>query len=147
MFECLKSYVTENGFIFPQKTLSCINNEIKWRDEFNGEFFFSHGKTNPCGVDIGVYGSKTIEQTNKISDKSENILLVEETIDDAVFVVIKIYNANTELGQLETPSDLVTILDKVKDIRSINIVFPGDFNATFDISLESLGGNSCLKTK
>ena len=147
MFECLKSYVTENGFIFPQKTHSCINNEINWRDEFNGEFFFSHGKTNPCGVAIGLYGSKTIEQTNKISDKSENILLVEETIDDAVFVVIKIYNANTELGQLETPSDLVSILDKVKDIRSINIVFPGDFNGIFDISLESLGGNPCLKKK
>ena len=29
----------------------------------------------------GFYGSKAIEQTNKISDKSRRILLVEATID------------------------------------------------------------------
>ena len=69
LFKYLKSYVTGNGFIFVQETRSCINDEIKWRDEFNGELFFSHGKTNSCGVDIGFYGSKTIEQINKISDK------------------------------------------------------------------------------
>ena len=65
LFEYLKSYVTVNGFIFLQETHSCINDEVKWRDEFNGELFFSHEKTNSCGVAIGIYGSKTIEQTNK----------------------------------------------------------------------------------
>ena len=82
LFKYLKSYVTGNGFIFVQETHSCINDEIKWRDEFNGELFFSHGKTNSCGVAIGFYGSKTIEQINKISDKSERMLLVEARIDD-----------------------------------------------------------------
>ena len=46
-----------------------INDEIKWRDEFNGELFFFHRKTNSCGVAIDFYGSKTVEQINKISDK------------------------------------------------------------------------------
>ena len=132
----MKSYVATNGFIFLQETYSCINVEIKWREEFNGELFFSHGKTNSCGVAIGFCGSKTVEQTNKI-DKSGRNLLVETTIDAAVFVLINIYNANTELEQLETLSDLVSILDKVKNIQNKNIVLGGDFNAIFDISLES----------
>ena len=68
-FEYLKSHVTENGFIFLQETHSCVNDEIRWRDEFNGELFFSYGKTNSCGIAIGFYGSKTIEPTNKISVK------------------------------------------------------------------------------
>ena len=109
--------------------------------------FFSHGKTNSCGVAIGFYGSKTIEQINKISDKSGRILLVEATIDDTVFVLINIYNANTEFEQLESLSDLVSIIDKVKDIQSKNIVLGGDFNVIFDISLESLAGKPCLKKK
>ena len=133
----MKSYVATNGFIFLQETHSCINVEIKWREEFNGELFFSHGKTNSCGVAIGFYGSKTVEQTNKISDKSGRILLVETTIDAAVFVLINIYNANTELEQLETLSDLVSTLDKVKNIQNKNIVLGGDFNAIFESSLES----------
>ena len=97
MFEYLKSYVTANGFIFVQEMHSCINDEIKWRDEINGELFFSHRKINSCVVAIGFYGSKTIEQINKISDKSGRIILAEATIDDTVFVLINIYNANTEL--------------------------------------------------
>ena len=145
LFEYLKSYVTGNGFIFLQETHSCINDEIKWRDEFNGELFFSHGKTNSCGVAIGFYGSKTIEQIKKISDKSGRILLAEAIIDDTVFVLINIYNTNTESEQLKTLSDLVSIIDKVKDFQSKNIVLGGDFNFIFDISLESLGGNPCLK--
>ena len=60
---------------------------------------------------------------------------------DTVFVLINIYNANTESEQLETLSDLVSILDKVKDIQSKNIILGGDFNVTVDISLESLGGS------
>ena len=145
LFEYLKSYVTGNGFIFLQETHSCINDEIKWRDEFNGELFFSHGKTNSCGVAIGFYGSKTIEQINKISDKSGRILLVEATIDDTVFVLINIYNVNTESEQLETLSELVSIIGKAKDNQSKNIVLGGNFNVIFDFSLERLGGNPCLK--
>ena len=56
-------YVAANGFIFLQETHSCINDEIRWRDEFNGELFFFHGKKKTCGVAIDFYGPKTIEQT------------------------------------------------------------------------------------
>ena len=142
LFEYLKSYwkwvyFSSGNVLF----------EIMWRDEFNGELFFCHGKTNSYGVAIGFYGSKTIEQINKISDKSGRILLVEETVDDIVFVLINIYKDNTESEQLESLLDLVSIIDKVKDIQSKNIVLGGDFNVIFDISLESLGRNPCLKKK
>ena len=115
LFEYLKSCVTVNGFIFLQETHSCINDKIKWRDEFNGELFFSHGKANSYGVVIGFYGSKIF------------------------ILLINIYNANTEFEQLGTLSDLVSILDKVKDSQSKNIVLGGDSNVTFDICLERLG--------
>ena len=110
----MKSYVTANQFIFLQETHSCINYEIKWRDKFNGEFFFSYGKTNSCEVATGFCGSQTIKQANKISDKSGRTLLVKATNDEKVFVLINIYNVNTELEQIETLSDLVSILGKVK---------------------------------
>ena len=64
-----------------------------------------------------------------------------------VFVLINIYNADTESEQLEILSDLVSIIDKVNDIQSKNIVLGGDFNVIFDISLASLGENPCLKKK
>ena len=63
-----------------------------------------------------MYKFKIIEQTNKISDKSERTLLVEATVNDTVLLLISNLKANTEFEQLETLSDLVSILDKVKDI-------------------------------
>ena len=95
MFEYLKTYVTVNGFLFLQEKHCCINDEIKRRDEFNGELFFSHGKVNSCEAAIVFYGSKAIEQINKISEKSGRILLVGATIDGTLFVLINIYNSNT----------------------------------------------------
>ena len=59
-----------------------------------------------------------MKQTNKKSDKSGRILLVEATIDDTVFVLINIYNANTEFEQLESLSDLVSIIDKKKILKA-----------------------------
>ena len=80
---------------------SCINDEIKSGDEFNGELFFSYERNKLIWGSKNFYGSKTIEQTNKISNKLERILLTEATIDDTVFILINIYNANTKLEQLE----------------------------------------------
>ena len=40
------------------------------------------------------------------------------TINDKIFVLINIYNINTEFEQTDTLSDLVSILDKVKDIQN-----------------------------
>ena len=81
LFEYLRSYVTANRFIFLKETHSCINNAIRWSDKFNGELFLSYGKTNSC-----FYGSTTITQINKISDKSGRVLLVETTVDETIFV-------------------------------------------------------------
>ena len=63
------------------------------------KLFFFHRKTN-CGVAIGFYGFKAIEQTNK---KSGRIFLVEATIDAIVLLLINIYNANTELETTRKP--------------------------------------------
>ena len=49
-----------------------------------------------------------------------------------MFVLINIYKTNTEFEQLETLSDLVIIIDKVKDIQSKNVGLGGDFNVIFD---------------
>ena len=115
MFEYLTSYVNANGFNFLQVTQSCINNEIGWRDEFKKELFFSRGEKNSCGV-IGWYKFKIIEQTNKISDKPERTLLVEATVNDTILLLINNLKANTQFEQIETLSDLVSTLNKVKDI-------------------------------
>ena len=73
-------------------------------------FFFSQGKTDSYGILIGYYGTKKLEIINNKYDNSERILLVEINIDNNLFVLINIYNANNKPDQLKTLPDLGEIL-------------------------------------
>ena len=117
IFEYLKNYVTSNGFIFLQETHSSVKDEKLWNDEFEGQLFFSHGKTNSCGVAIGFVGTKALNILNIKRDNLGRILVIEVKIDDSVFVLINIYNVNTQPEQLYTLNDLVNILETLKILK------------------------------
>ena len=82
IFEYLKNYVTSNGFIFLQETHSSVKDEKLWNDEFEGQLFFSHGKTNSCGVAIGFVGTKALNILNIKRDNLGRILVIEVKIDE-----------------------------------------------------------------
>ena len=52
-----KDKIVSNGFLFIQETHSTVNDEIKCKDDFKGEVFYSQGKFNSCGVLICFIGS------------------------------------------------------------------------------------------
>ena len=70
----------------------------------------------------------------------------EVKIDNSVFVLINIYNANTESEQLHTLNYLINILETFKDIQDKSAVLGGDFNVIFNPSLDSEGGKPVIKT-
>ena len=145
IFEYLKNYVTSNGVIFLQETHSSVKDEKLWNDEFERQLFFSHCKTNSCGVAIGFVGAKALNILNITRDNLGSILVIEVKIDDSVFVHINIYNANTESEQLHTLNDLVNILETIEDIQNESVVLGCDFNVILNPSLDSEGGKPALK--
>ena len=80
--------ITPNGFIFLQETHSSVDDEKRWCDELNDNLYFSHRKTNSCGVAIGYVGSKSFVLTNQTTDKNGCLLLIEIIVDDINFVLI-----------------------------------------------------------
>ena len=46
LFEYLKNNINNNGFLFLQETHSSLKEERKWKYNFQGPLFFSHGKSN-----------------------------------------------------------------------------------------------------
>ena len=60
LIKYFKDKIASNGFLFLQETHSTIVDEIKWKDDFKGEVFYSHGKSNSCGVLICFIGSKKL---------------------------------------------------------------------------------------
>ena len=70
LFENLKNNINDNGFIFLQETHLLSNNELKWKDEFGGPLFLSHGKSNCCGVTIGYCGREDLQVVNTARNKN-----------------------------------------------------------------------------
>ena len=145
--EYLKNYVTSNGVIFLQKTHSSVKDEKLWNNEFEGQLFFSHGKTNSRGVAIGFVGTKALNILKITRDNLGRILVIEVKIDDSAFVLINIFNANTESEQLHILNDLVNILETIEDIQNKSVVLGGDFNVILNLSLDSEGGKPVIKKR
>ena len=133
--------------MFLPETHSTINDEIKWKDDFKGEVFYSHGKSNSCGVLICFIGSKRLFIRNKLSDNDGRILILDVDIDDENFILINFYKPNTEAEQLKTLSKLTEMLTKLHLTQNNNIICAGDFNLLFNIKLESYGGNPVFKKR
>ena len=122
-----------------------MNVEKEWADGFKGQLFFSHGKTNSCGVAIGYVGNKPCSLISQIKDNHGRLLVLEVKIDSEILILINIYNANTESEQLSTLTELNGMLINVKNIN--NIILGGDFNMHFDSKLEAKGGKLVLKKR
>ena len=96
MFEYFKEKSANNGILFLPKTHFSHDSVINWRDGFKGKLFFSHGATSSCYVIIGYLGSNKIKVNRIKNDKQSRILIVDADIDDEIFLLINLYNANTE---------------------------------------------------
>ena len=93
-------------------------------------------------------GYKVFKHYNNIKrDNLRRILVIELKIDNSVFVLINIYNANTESAQLHTLNDLINILEIFEDIPNKSVVSGGDLNVILKPPLESEDCKPAIKKK
>ena len=124
-----KNKLLPQGILFLQETHSTESNEASWRDEFNATLFFSHGSSNSCGVLIGFLGKIDVNVLNQMCDNKGRILILNVTIDVKNFVLINLYNPNTENEQVEVLNTLLTMMKTIDINENTNILLAGDFNA------------------
>ena len=68
-------------------------------------YFFSHCKTKPCGVAIGYIGSNNVDVLDKKIDKNERFLILDVKVGERNFLLVNIYDPNTEIEQVATLHD------------------------------------------
>ena len=107
IFKFFKIKSGPNGILFLQETHSTKENQIRCIDDFNGQIHYSHSKSNLCGVLIAFFGSIMYTVRKRVADKHGRILIIEALIEDTGFILINLYNANTENDLLTTFSELI----------------------------------------
>ena len=144
IFEYLKNSISPNEFIFLQEIHTSADDEKRWCNELNGSIYFSHGKTNLCNV---ATKSKSFILANQTADKNGRLLLIEAIVHDVKFILINIYNCNTESRELLTLTELHKIRKNIDDIGNKNIIIGGDFDFYFSLKLKAKWGKPTLKKK
>ena len=82
---------------------------------------------------------------NKLSGNDGHIFIHDVEIDEENFILIKLYNPNTEAEQLKTLSKLMEMLSKLNLTQNNNIILVRDFDFLFNVKLENYGGNAVFK--
>ena len=86
---------------------------------------------------IGYAGNNKVNVLDKKTDENGRILILDVMVDETNFVLINIYNPNTETEQVTTLLHLDKILEAIKDLSDKHIVLADDLNFFFDTSLDS----------
>ena len=88
-----------------------------------------------------------INEDNISTDENGRIIIVEATFDSKKFLLINLYNANTEKEQLIVLDTLSKLLENHDPDGSFHTIFSGDFNVIFDTVLDASGGNPTLRNR
>ena len=94
---------------------------------------------------IGYLGSNKVNRIK--NDNQGRILIVDAHIDEETFVLINVYNANTETEQIKTIYELDQLVSDfcLNSNKEMYSLLRGDFNLFFDPSLEASGGKRALR--
>ena len=121
------------------------HDEVKWNDEFKDKIYYSPGKSNSYWVFITFYGGKKIYLKKRLTHKNGCILILDTETDESEYILINLYNSNTESEQIHTPEELLSLLNNLEIKASKHMIFSGDFNLYFNISLDATGGSPLRK--
>ena len=142
----VKNKIGSDGLLFLQETHSNIKEEQKWKEYFHDKVFFSQGKTNSCGV-LTAYLRTEKFTVKKQTDIDGCILILDVSINDSEYILINLYNTNTEKEQIEVLSNLFALFKTFDIDPNKHLFMPGDFNLFFNSKLDVAGGNPTLKRK
>ena len=77
-----------------------------WKDYFKGPVFYSHGTSQSCGVLIDYFGNLNLLINKQVGDQNGCILILDVNIEKITYVLVGIYNGNTEAEQVLVLSEL-----------------------------------------
>ena len=145
LMQYFKDKIGSNGVLFLQETHSESKVEQKWKKDFKSPNLFSHGKLYSCGVLIAFSGTGTFTVKKQQTDKEGRILILDVSINDSEYILINLYNANTENEQTNVLSSLSELLEDFDISLTKQLVMAGDFNLFFNSKIRSTRWESYLK--
>ena len=107
--------------------------------------FFAHGSNHTCGVITLVRNDFDFEEESCKCDQNGRFIILNASVQGVKYVFANIYVPNKVRHQCTYFKDLCERLDGITTSAEQSVIIGGDFNVTFDSSLDCLGGSLAKK--
>ena len=145
LFNYLKKRSSSQGIIFLQETHSTKEVEKFWKAQWGGQIMFSHGSNDSRAVLIAFREGLHFTVEKEMQDSKGRILMLKSVIQSSKYLLINLYNANTEQQQVNTLKEVSSMLDQIDLDSEYKLIWGGDFNFYFDLRSEADGGKPSIK--
>ena len=119
LIQYFKENIGLTGVLFLQENHSSSKVEQKRKKDSKGQVFFPHGKTSSCNVLTAQFGKETFDVKKQETYKEVRISILNVSVNDYEYILINLYNTNTEKEQINVFSKMFTLLKKF-DINKKN---------------------------
>lgn len=133
------------GVALIQETHSTKESHEEWKLDFKGDVVMAHGTNFSKGVAILIGEQLDHKIQSQIVDNKGRYIILNINIHGTDFILINIYQANDEKGQVEMLNEIISEVNGQDIPADTPIIWGGDFNAIFDTNLDASGGNPTLK--
>ena len=86
LIQYFKDKIGSTEVLFLQETHSNSKIEQKWKEDFKGQVFFSHGKKNSCGVLTAIFWKRNFFVNKQETDKQRRIFILDVFIIDSEYI-------------------------------------------------------------
>ena len=135
------------GIALLQETHSCANKAHEWVNDWDGPLILNHGTSAARGTAILITKDLEHKLGQYEHDTDGRLQLVSIEMDKQLFLIVNIYNNNTETEQIATLEKLETLMERFLNIRDHNIIIGGDWNFILDASLDAEASGVALKIR
>ena len=105
---------------------------------------FSHGSNDSRGVLIAFREGLHFTVEKEMKDSKGRILMLKSVIQNSTYLLINFYNSNTQQQQVDTLKEVSSMLGQIDLDSEYKLIWGGDFNFYFDLSLEADGGKPSI---
>ena len=131
----IQYYYTKNiDIALTQETHSCVETEKNWKDEWDGEIYFSHGTSAARGACIFIRSHVQHEIHKEIADANGRYIILDMTIDGTRLTLANIYAPN-----VDDPEFFKEVRNKIEGLPNDNRIIGGDINLVLNLDLDKLG--------
>ena len=122
-----------------QESHSCKATEDKWRKDWNGEIYFSHGTPNSCGVITLIPSNLGCTISEVYNDAEGRLLILLINSEYGQLLLANIY-APTKDNPAKQSRFLQKLSDAIHKYEDYGIIIGGDFNICQNEFYDKQGG-------